>query len=349
MTLTGLLAGCAQTSVPASAIDAANRQDRPISTAENARKGSPANLPGWQSDDLKGLSDAIEQQCGMRRPPPPWEALCAEFGRLDPGKLRHWLERRFSVVPLLAKDGSATGLVTGYYEPLVQGSRTRTSSRQVPLYRKPAKALLARKLTRAQIENSGMLAGTELVWLDDPIEAFFLQIQGSGRIMLREGGSMRVGYAADNGLRYRAIGRVLIERGAIPAPEISAQTIRNWLRANPEQALEVMQQNPRYVFFRELRGIATDAGPLGSLGVSLTAGRSVAIDRSRIAPGSILFLDTSDPIRGAPLRRVVIAQDTGGAIVGPIRVDLFWGSGEKAGEAAGQMKQDGRLWLLQAH
>ena len=305
----------------------------------------PASLPGWGDDRLDGLAGAIDRQCALSRPPVPWPGLCGEFRAQRPA-LRGWLERRFRAQPLVGADGAAEGLITGYLEAELSGSRQRVSATQVPLYRRPPTAQLSARPTRAQIEDTSLFAGRELVWIDDPVAAFFLQIQGSGRIRLRDGTTMRVGYAADNGQPYVAIGRVLIERGALSASEVDAASIKAWLRANPSQARSVMQANPRYIFFRELPATPDDAGPPGALGVALTPMRSVAVDPKRVPRGALLFLDTTHPVDGTALRRVVLAQDTGAAITGPVRADLFWGRGPDAERAAGLMKQRGRLWLL---
>ena len=313
--------------------------------AVGTHHASPSSLPGWADDGLEGLAGAIDRQCALARPPSPWPGLCDEF-RAQRTTLREWIERRFRVQPLSGSDGSTEGLITGYFEAELDGSRRRASAQQVPLYRRPPQALLAARPTRARIEGSSLLAGHELVWIDDPVEAFFLQIQGSGRIRLREGGTMRVGYEGNNGLPYRAIGRVLVERGAMAASEVDAESIKAWLRAHPKQAREVMHENPRYIFFRELPPTPDDTGPPGSLGIALTPLRSVAVDPARVPPGALLFLDTTHPVDGRSLRRVVVAQDTGAAIVGPVRADLFWGHGPDARRAAGLMKQRGRLWQL---
>ncbi len=330
------------------------RQPRPSTATQRApstgpavdtRNVAPASLPGWADDRLDGLAGAIDRQCALARPPSPWPGLCDEF-RGQRATLRGWLERRFTARPLVGADGSTEGLITGYLEAELGGSRSRVSTEQVPLYRRPPAGLLAARPTRARIEGSSLLAGHELVWIDDPVEAFFLQVQGSGRIRLREGGTMRVGYAADNGQPYRAIGRVLVERGAMPASEVDAESIKAWLRENPTQARAVMHANPRYIFFRELPPMPDEAGPPGSLGVPLTPLRSVAVDPARVPRGALLFLDTTHPVEGRALRRVTVAQDTGAAIVGPVRADLFWGHGPDAERAAGLMKQRGRLWQL---
>jgi membrane-bound lytic murein transglycosylase A len=200
---------------------------------------------------------------------------------------------------------------------------------------------------RATID-SGSIAhrGLELCWVDDAVDAFFLHIQGSGVVELDGGGVMRVGYAAQNGHAYTSIGRVLMDRGELPKEEVSMQSIRAWLGAHPDQAASILHENASYIFFHELTG----EGPLGSLGVPLTAGRSLAVDRAFLPLGLPLWLDAEAPVAfgdgTTELRRMVVAQDTGGAIKGPVRGDVFWGHGEEAAEVAGRMKHQGRLWLL---
>lgn len=306
-----------------------------------------------------------------------WLPLCAESGQLPAGDhaaARAFFERNFR--PWLAQNVTPQppdpfGTFTGYFEPELTGSRTRRHPSQVPLLRRPpdliavdlgefAPDLAGRRTagrlvegrlvpypTRAEIEQ-GALDGRrlELVWLDDPIEAFFLHIQGAGRVRLDDGGLMRVGFAGHNGHPYLPIGRVLVERGAMTLDQVSMQSIKAWLRANPLQAREVMQRNPSYVFFREVRGLNPNEGPLGSFGVPLTPGRSIAVDPQHIPMGIPLWLSSRQPGQGPPLRRLVLAQDTGAAIRGPVRGDLFWGWGEAAAEPAGRMNERGSWWLL---
>jgi membrane-bound lytic murein transglycosylase A len=309
--------------------------------------------PDLASDSLEGLSDAIDAQCALPRPPTGWPALCEEWRR-ERGNLAAWLARRFEPRLLRSPDGADRGLITGYYEPELRASRERESPGQMPLLRRPAPDWPLARQPRAQIEagtEAALAAGLVLAWVDDPVDAFLLHIQGSGRLRLRDGSVMRVGYAGDNGHAYRAIGRDLIERGAIAPQAISAQAIASWLRAYPAEGRELMQRNARYVYFRETAPAARDAlagrdGPAGSLGVALTPLRSVAVDPRAIPPGSLLWLEAEDP-RGGMLRRLVVAQDTGAAIVGVPRADLYWGTGAVAGDSAGLMKGMGRLWLLQ--
>ena len=298
-----------------------------------------------------------------------WQAACAALAGVEPGYafLREYLEIWF--VPFAV--GAAEGLFTGYYEPELKGARTKSASYSVPLYRRPAdlvtvdladfrpdlhtETLVGRIAggrlqpyhTRAEID-AGVLAGEglELLWLADPIDAFFLQVQGSGRVNLANGGSVRVGYAASNGHPHTAIGRILVERGELAKEAATMQTVRQWLRDHPDQATALMQANARYIFFREVEG----DGPIGTLGVALTPGRSLAIDASLLPLGAPFWLDTSyppgTPEAGRPLRRLMVAQDTGGAIKGAVRGDIYWGSGEAALQYAGPMKQPGRYYLL---
>lgn len=313
-------------------------------------RGNPASLPGWAEDDLDGLRLAIDAQCGARRLPAGWAEHCAEL-RSVPGssaaQLREWIARRFTARALGGGSDGAVGLVTGYHEPEIPGSRTRTARFRVPLHRPPESDHPLARAPRAEIERAGGLAGHELAWVEDPVDAFFLQVQGSGRIRLSDGGVLRVGYAGNNGHAYRAIGSVLAGRGTLTREAVNAQAIKAWLRANPAEAASVMQSNPRYVFFRDLGPVPEASGPPGSMGVPLTPLRSIATDPARVPPGSLVWLDTTDPVDRTPLRRLVLAQDTGSAIVGEVRADLFWGSGTRAETAAGMMKQPGRMWLLE--
>jgi membrane-bound lytic murein transglycosylase A len=307
---------------------------------------------------------------GATRPAASWQAVCREAELLadnDDAATRAFFERRF--VPYAASNnGDADGLFTGYYEPELRGARTRGGNFTVPLYGRPMDMInvdlglfreewRGRSVTgrvdgttlkpyhdRAAIEG-GAIAGKapELVWVDDKVDAFFLQVQGSGRVTLDDGSVLRVGYAAQNGHPYVAIGRELIQRGELARENVSMQSIRAWLRDHPDQAESVMNANPSFVFFRTLEG----DGPLGAEGVALTAGRSLAVDRSFVPYGTPLWLDAEDPLdANLRVRRLMVAQDTGGAIKGPVRGDVFWGYGAEAAERAGKMKSPGRYWLL---
>ncbi len=302
-----------------------------------------------------------------------WRGVCETAAMLPPDNsavARAYFEQFFT--PVAVRNNRATeGLFTGYYEPGLNGSRQRHGRYQIPLYLRPPDLVMVdlgrfredlkgRRIAgkvvdgalapypdRAAIQ-SGALDGQalEMLWVDDAVDAFFLQIQGSGRVRLDDGAVLRVGYAAQNGHPYVSIGRELINRGAVPREQMSMQAIRDWLERNPDKAAEMFAVNPSFVFFRE---IGPD-GPLGAQGVSLTPERSLAVDRKWHALGVPVWLDGAAP--GAdgtaerPLRRLMVAQDTGGAIRGPVRGDVFWGHGEDAALVAGGMKHPGRMWLL---
>jgi membrane-bound lytic murein transglycosylase A len=252
---------------------------------------------------------------------------------------------------------------------MLQGSRKRSERARYPLYGVPDDLLVVelgelypelkgmrlrgrlegRKVvpyySRAEIESGkAAFAGKELAWVEDPVELFFLQIQGSGRVRLADGSFVRVGYADQNGHPYKAIGKVFIERGELPANKVSMQSIQGWARDNPAKLPELLNSNPSYVFFRELP--AGVDGPPGAQGLPLTPGGSIAVDPKHLPLGTPVLLATTQPGNGAPLNKLVVAQDTGGAIRGPLRADFFWGYGADAGKLAGAMKQSGRMWVL---
>ncbi len=303
-----------------------------------------------------------------------WQAVCreAQATPLEPAAARAFFEARFQPY-LVVGAGSSEGLFTGYYEPLLHGSARPNGSATIPLRAAPgdivtvdlgafAPDLAGRKVrgrvagdrllpypSRGEIERGALDGrGLELVWVDDPIEKFFLQIQGSGLVELDDGRTLRVGYADQNGRAYRAIGRDLIEMGELSKEEVSLQTIEAWLRAHPDRAQEVMDKNPSYVFFRILGEADTLTGPEGAQGVALQPGRSLAVDRGFIPLGAPLWLETEAPHPQGerPFHRLVVAQDTGGAIKGAVRGDVFFGAGDLAAFVAGHMKSRGRYWLL---
>jgi len=339
------------------------------------------DLPGWSDDGLQGFREALATNCSsMKSRSPAWGRICREAEQLQPtdaSALKQLIESRFTPHELSDSKGSRSGLVTGYYEPLLKGSRTRGGPYQIPLYRTPKdlinvdlssvhpeiKSLRLRGRlegnrvvpypTRAEIERKGLLAGEELLWVDDPVEAFFLQVQGSGRVQLPSGEVVRVGYAEQNGYPYRSIGRYLIDKGELKPNDASMQSIKAWVAANPHRRDEVLHQNPSVVFFREITTLPAAQGPLGSMGLPLTAGRSIAIDPRYVSPGSLVFMTTRVPKPGAPPRdpgitfqRLMIAQDTGTAITGPHRSDIFFGTGAEAGEVAGRMRSDGTMFVF---
>lgn len=339
-------------------------------------------LPGWATDRHAAAIPALIRSC------PPlekrgvrgfdavfgwaaiWRSICAEARKLGAGDdraARAFFERRFAPAAVSGRDG-ADGLITGYFEPELQGSRKREGRFNVPLHVRPpdlvavdlgrfsdelkGKRIAGRVVqgrlipyhNRGQIER-GALRGKklELVWVDDAADAFFLHIQGSGRIRLRDGSILRVGYAGTNGQPYTAIGRALIARGEIPRERMSMQAIRKWMTANPVPGAKLMRTNKSYIFFRELKG----PGPLGAQGVALTPERSIAVDRGILPLGLPVWMDTVLPDTATtPYRRLMIAQDTGGAIKGAVRADVFWGPGARAAKMAGSMKSPGRYWFL---
>lgn len=274
-----------------------------------------------------------------------WRALCDTAANLPPGDdeaSRQFFETGFS--PFLVTDhGKAEGLFTGYYEIELNGSRQRRDRYQVPLYRKPPD-LGPQPPTRAEIEDGALAErGLEILWVDDPIDAFFLQIQGSGVVRLSKRRVVRVGYDGQNGQPYVPIGRLLIERGIIPRDKLTMPAIRVWMKAHPDAGAALRRENPSYVFFRELSG----DGPIGSEGVVLTAERSLAVDRAFVGLGIPVWLEADERFAAAEnVRRLMVAQDTGGAIKGSVRGDVFWGTGGAAGMRAGIMNAIGRFYLL---
>ena len=245
--------------------------------------------------------------------------------------------------------GSAKGLITGYYEPEFRASRTRGGEYQTPLLRLPRGYVQGQPLpTRAQIVRGALARQRlEMLWLADPIDAFFLHIQGAGRARLPDGSVVRVAYAGRNNQPYVPIGRILVDRGEMKLEDVSMQRIRDWLTAHPAEADAVMDQNPNYIFFREVPDIRPDEGPPGSLGAPLTPLRSAAVDREHIPLGTPVWIDTRDPLKPEqPWRRLVMAQDVGGAIRGPTRADLFFGWGAEAEQRAGRMRQPGTVYVL---
>lgn len=330
---------------------------------------SVSTLPGWSAEAADGLRQAIHTQCALPSLQPPWPSLCEQFEQI-PAKpdtattvrrnaitrvpvdqtLKHWIRTRFDAWQLTNQRGAGRGLLTGYYEPLLTGSLHRESDTQVPLHSLPAPLNNNQALpTRREIESGEArqwLHGTELLWLDDPVDAFFLHIQGSGRIQLRSGDIVRAGFAGHNGHAYFPVGRALIRSGEIKRHDMSADRIRQWMRANPGPAQQLRWQNPRYIFFKLRTGLTADNGPVGSLQVPLTSFRSLATDKRFVPPGALVYVDTQLPTRSGPGVGLALTQDTGSAIRGPVRADLFTGSGHHAGLLAGELKQPMRMWLL---
>lgn len=335
------------------------------------RPGTWQELPGWREEDPVEALQAFVAGCNAMASQARWRDACAQARALrnpDRERARLFFESYFVPHQLTREDGGDSGLITGYYEPLLKGSRTRSPRYRFPVYG-PPDDLLAVDLSelhpetrglrlrgrldgrrivpyfdRAQIEaGHAALGGKEIAWVEDAIELFFLQIQGSGRIALPGGGVLRVGYADHNGHPYQSIGRLLVERGELPLEKASMQGIKAWARANPGKVPELLNHNRRYVFFRELPDLA---GPLGALGVPLTPRRSIAVDPAHVPLGAPVYIATTWPLSARPLYRLMMAQDTGSAIKGAIRADFFWGFGDEAAREAGRMKQPLRMWVL---
>ena len=329
-----------------------------------------AELPNWRDDDHASALKAFMQSCAVLGTREAWRRACDAARKVGQGRIglaRQFFEGHFRPFRLSSTDNA--GLITGYYEPLLNGSRKRSARYRYPIYAIPDDLLVVdladvhpdlkgmrlrgrlegRRVvpyyTRAEIDaGSAVRSAAVLFWVDDPIDLFFLQVQGSGQIRLDNGERARVGFADQNGHPYRSIGQLLIERGELTLDNASMQTIKAWARQNPEKLPDVLNHNARYVFFRELK--ADGSGPIGALGVPLSAGRSLAIDPSHVPLGAPVYLDTTWPNSKQQLRRLLMAQDTGGAIRGAGRGDYFWGFGEQAGVQAGRMRQPGRMWVL---
>jgi membrane-bound lytic murein transglycosylase A len=311
-------------------------------------------LPGFDDDALHEAWNAWLRSC--ERPPAAFVPLCPQIRQLSiagPQEQRAWMRERLQPYRIEPLQGPGEGLLTAYFEPLFEASRVATARHTVPLYRPPA-ALGGRKpwYSRQEIdtlpEARAQLRGREIAWLADPIEALVLQIQGSGRLRITEAdGSVRmarVAYTASNDQPYRSVGGWLLQQGAVR--DASWPGIRSWLRDNPQRQQELLWSNPRVVFFREepLGDLDAAFGPRGAQGVALTPGRSIAVDKESIPYGTPVWLASSGPV--VNLQRLVLAQDTGSAIVGAVRADWFAGWGAEAGELAGRLKQPLRLWAL---
>jgi membrane-bound lytic murein transglycosylase A len=327
-----------------------------------------ADLPGWNEDRQSEALAAFARSCATLRDkqsPHDWRPACdaaAQVPAQDDAAARGFFERYLR--PYSVNDG-ADGLFTGYYEAELHGSTEHTSHYNTPLYVRPEDLVsvdlgqfkpelkgqhLAGKVAdnklvpyddRAAIAANSLEGRAHvLLWVDDPIDAFFLEIQGSGRVQLADGRVARLGYDCANGHAYEAIGRDLSEMGEIDKP-VTMQSIRQWLTRHPDRAQEIMNLNASYVFFHTLDG----DGPIGAEGVALTPMRSLAVDPSYVPLGAPVWLDSRDPT-GAPLQRLLVAQDTGGAIKGAVRGDLFWGAGKDAETGAGAMQSRGRYFIL---
>jgi membrane-bound lytic murein transglycosylase A len=318
---------------------AATAVTTPAESAPTQRLLDWRDLDGWAEDDHAAALAVFRETCA-EIDGGDWAALCAVAAR-DPDP-RDFFELFFR--PVLIEDGTP-GLFTGYYEPELAGSPVRTDRFQVPIYRRPPEAAGGLWLTRAQIEQSGVLQGRglEIAWLDDPVDKFFLQVQGSGRIRFPDGTGIRVGFGGKNGHPYRSVGQELVRMGLFQASQVSAGAIKRWVRQNPEAGRRLLWANPSYVFFREVNRVPAHKGPLGAMGHSVTEGRTIAVDPAYVPLGAPVWIEK----RGAdPIRRLMVAQDTGSAIKGAQRADIFYGTGDAAGDIAGRIKDPGRMVVL---
>jgi membrane-bound lytic murein transglycosylase A len=306
------------------------------------------DLPGWGSDDLTAAWPAL--LAGCQRPAPGWAEFCARAVLQPPGdplEAALLLMKHLRPWRLVADNGEATGLLTGYFEPQLAASRQRQGAFQWPLHALPADPAL-RRTPRRDIEGNPRFSALELAYLDDPFALLQLQIQGSGRLVMRDANGTerisRVAFAGHNEQPFESVARALLERGELR--DASWPALSDWARRNPAKVREALAVNPRVVYFREEALADAAQGPRGAQGVPLTPGRSVAVDRTFIALGTPLWLDSTEPLSPTPLRRLVLAQDTGAAIQGGVRADLFWGWGDDAALLAGRTKQPLRLWAL---
>jgi len=342
------------------------------------------DLPGYDRDrPIEAVPAFLVGCAALARKPDyasTWKPACdaARLGTIaDDSQARRWLEAHFSPYRVAFPDGRDRGLVTGYYEPVIAGSRSKTAAHAVPILAPPDDLLtvdlgalypeLADRRVRGRLDGRRVVpywsrgeieagrtpvAGKALAYVADPVDAFFLQIQGSGRIALADGTVLRVGYADQNGHPYTPVARVLIERGEMSREDASMQAIRAWTKAHPDRVAELLATNASYVFFRELPRAAPGSpeaaidGPTGALGVPLLPRRTIAVDPRAIPLGAPVWLATTEPGPGRALERLVVAQDTGGAIRGAVRADFFWGNGDEAAERAGRMQEQGHLWLI---
>lgn len=329
-----------------------------------------ASLPGWGREELGASLRAFLRSCTRSAAPSQLASACAHASAVDagsPAAARDFFERAFVPYRVLSEDRDQ-GLITGYYEPVISGSRVRSERFSSPIYGVPSDLLVidmagvypelrdlrlrgrierGRVLpyySRADIEaRAGSLPAPVIAWSDDPVEVFFMQVQGSGQVQLEDGARIRVGFAEQNGHPYRSLGRYLVDTGELKLEQASMDGIKSWAAANPAKLKGALDYNASYVFFREL---PPQDGPIGAMGIPLTAGLSIAVDRRHIPLGAPVYLRTRDPLSEQPLERLMVAQDTGGAIRGAIRADFFWGQGAEAGARAGRMRHPGNLWLL---
>ncbi|MBS0543765.1 MAG: MltA domain-containing protein [Proteobacteria bacterium] len=368
----GPCASCAPAAKPV-----APRAPAPSPSADTAAGGAElsnwGSVEGWNEDDPAAALPALQTSCAVLARQAAWKSACDAAASLGPRPgstvARQFFEQHFVPWHLTNADRSSEGLVTGYYEPVIKGSRTRGGAYVWPIHGRPDDMLtielgdiypelkplrLRGRLVGNKVlpywsreeltQKQDRIPAKVLLWASDPIDLFFLQVQGSGRVELPDGRTVRIGYADQNGYPYQSIGRWLVAKGELPLEKASMDGIKRWVQDNPARLPELLNANPSYVFFRELP--PSDDGPLGALGVPLSAGRSIAVDPRYVPLGAPVFLATTRPLSNAPLKRLVLAQDTGSAIKGAVRADFFWGLGPQAGAEAGRMRQQGKMWVL---
>ena len=336
-------------------------------------KTSWTEIDSLLAEDHLNLSwPAWLRSCDALKNRESWQDVCHEANQLispSDDEIKSFFYSHFDLYQAKKDDESLEGLVTGYYQPILKGSRKKSKQYATPLYSPPSDLItvdlsevypdlkymrlrgkvegnkLVPYLTREELAyKQDQILGNELLWVKDPVEAFFLEIQGSGVIELDSGEKIQVGYANQNGHPYRSMGRALINEGELSRHRVSMQSIKTWAKKNPKKLQKFLNANPSVVFFRELeKGLP---GPLGAMGVPVTAERSVAVDRKFIPLGAPVFLSTTWPNSSKPLNQLMMAQDTGGAIGGGVRIDFYWGQGDRAGKLAGSMKQEGKVWVL---
>lgn len=357
---------------PAQACPVCPKVPAPPPPPPTLRQVQWSQLPAWPGQAPAAAWPALLQSCAALGARPEWAEVCRAAGEVDgysDAAVTEFFRGRFTPYQVVNGDGSVEGLVTGYYEPVIAGDDHPTARARYPIYATPDNLLVVdlagiypelkhmrlrgrlvgHKVvpyySRAQIDDdNGGFSAPVLAWADNAVDLFFLQIQGSGWVRFPDGRQIHIGYAEQNGYPYRAIGRVLAEWGALPLSQVSMQNIKRWGKEHPDKLPGLLDSNPSYVFFKRLPDDI--AGPYGALGVPLTPERSIAVDARYLPLGAPVYLATSQPLSGTPMARLVLAQDTGGAIRGGVRADYFWGTGKAAGELAGRMKQAGRMWVL---
>lgn len=299
-----------------------------------------SELSGWEQDNHQEALGVFLDTC-RDLDEPQWRPICAIAATQEDGKAFFELFFR----PVLIRDGKDP-LFTAYYEPEIRGSRTQSLRYRYPVYRKPPELASGELwLSRRQIEETGALAGRglEIAWVEDPVELQFLQIQGSGRIRLAEGGTIRLGYGGSNGHNFMSLGNELVRRGVYNPHQVSQPVIKNWVKRNPEDGMDLLLSNPSYVFFRTIGKVSADKGPLGAMNRSITAHRSIAIDPKYTPLGAPVWLEKAG---AEPFNRLMVAQDTGSRVKGAQRADIFWGTGDDAGGEAGKIRDGGRMLVL---